>query len=520
MIRFAAVLCGLVWIVGCAEDPAIDDDDTTEDFVPEVIDPDRMFDDMALLASDEWGGRAPATEGNDLAVDHVEALFADLGLVPAGEDGTYRQHFPYERWGLTGPSALALDGDDLIEGTEFRPLTRSGAGDAVGVVVFAGYGLTVPPFDPAEYPDCPVDPGGYDDYATVDASDAIVLTMRRGPGDDEAIPDECPIPAVAEDDGDLWDFGFKAANARDHGALGLLLVQDYTHAAGLIEGEVGAAYYDAEFPVLTVDRDVMEGYLPLLPDWAAAIDAAYEPQSALTAVEADLSVSAETAQHQVPNLLGAVEGSGDEIVVIGAHIDHLGTDPITGEIYNGADDNASGTAVMVELARMLTGSGLQPERTVLFAAWNAEEDGLIGSCYYVGEPSYPHEDTIAVVSVDMVGAGDGQGLNLYGALYEEYTWLAQLMDLAAAEQGLPYDTLANMPVLASDHVCFITQGPTAVMAQTTGSHPAYHTPDDDIDHVSADNLEAAARLMWAALVPLAMAAEDPYLEQEWDPLGE
>lgn len=516
-----ALLCWFLLAGGCAEDPAIDDDDdTTDAFVPETIDPDRMFDDLTSLASDEYGGRAPATEGNDLAVDYVESIFADLGLVPVGEDGTYRQHFPYDRWDLTDPSTLALDGDGLVEGTEFRPLTRSGSGSATGAVVFAGYGLTVPPFDPAAYPDCPVDPGGYDDYAGLDPTGAVVLAMRRGPGNDEAIADECPIDGAALDDGDHWDFGYKAANARELGATGLLLVQNYAHSAALIEGEIGGQYYDADFPVLTVDRDVMEGYLPSLPDWADAIDDTYQPASATTELQADLSVSAETVVHLVPNLLGAVEGSGDEVVVIGAHIDHLGTDPITGEIYHGADDNGSGTTVMVELARMLVGSGLQPERTVLFAAFNAEEDGLIGSCYYVGDPSYAHEDTVAVISVDMVGAGDGQGLNLYGALYEDYTWLAQLMDLAAAEQGLPYDTWANMPVLASDHVCFITQGTTAVMAQTTGSHPVYHTPDDDIDHVSADNLEAAAELMWAALVPLTMATEGPYLDQEWDPLGD
>ena len=518
-----ALLCGFLLAASCTDDPATEDDDDSgdaDDFVPETIDPDRMFDDLTLLAADDWGGRAPATEGNDLAVDHVEAIFADLGLVPAGEDGTYRQHFPYERWNLTDPSELALDGDALLEGTEFRPLTRSGSGTTSGPVVFAGYGLTVPPFDPAEYPDCPVDPAGYDDYAALDTEGGVVLAMRRGPGNDEAIADECPINGAAVDDGDHWDFGYKAANAREHGAGALLLVQDYAHGASLIDGEVAGQYYEATFPVLTVDRDVLEGYLPSLPDWADAIDAAYQPASAATEVAADLSVSAETVEHQVPNLLGAVEGTGDEIVVIGAHIDHLGTDPITGEIYNGADDNGSGTAVMVELARMLAGSGLEPERTVLFAGFNAEEDGLIGSCHYVSDPSYSHADTVAVISVDMVGAGDGQGLNLYGALYEDYTWLAQLMDLAAEEQGLPYDTWANMPVLASDHVCFITQGTTAVMAQTTGSHPVYHTPDDDIDHVSADNLEAAAELMWAALVPLAMAGEEPYLEQDWDPLGD
>ena len=512
-------------LLACTDDPVDDDtaggddDDTTPVVDPEVIDPDRMYADLSLLASDEYGGRAPATEGNEMALEYVEGVFDEYGLSPVGEEGTYRQHFPYEKWELTGDSALSLGGDALVEGQDYRPMTRSGGGEAAAELVFVGYGMTVPAFEPADYPDCPLPETGYDDYDGVDVDGAVVLVLRHGPGDDVNVEDGCPANAAAHQDEDLWTFGYKAANAALHGAAAVILVQDYRHDASLLDGDVGVYYYEPDLPVVTAHRDVVEGYVPTLAEWAEVIDATHVPQPQQTGVQVELSVSAEVVEHQVPNLLGAVEGTGDEIVVIGAHIDHLGTDPITGDIYNGGDDNASGTAVMMELARMLATFGQTPQRTVLFAAFNAEEDGLIGSCHYVGDPSYPHEDTVAAISVDMVGAGDGGGLSLFGALMEDYQWLAQLMDTAAQEQGLPYDTLANVPVMASDHVCFITQDITAVMAQTTGSHAHYHTPDDTPENNSPDNLAAAAHLMWAALEPLAMGTEEPYLEGEWDPLG-
>ncbi len=523
MTRLFLLLVTLpILLMACDDDPDDDDtagDDDTAAVDPEVVDPDRMYDDLSLLASDEYGGRAPATEGNEMALQYVEGVFEEYGLVPVGEDGTYRQYFPFEKWELTSASSLNLGGEELVEGDDFRPLTRSGGGEAAGELVFAGYGMTVPAYDPAEYPDCPLPETGYDDYEGVDVTGEVVLVLRHGPGDDIAVESGCPANEAAHQDEDLWTFGYKAANAALHGATAMILVQDYRHDASLLEGDVGIYYYEADLPVLTVRRDRVEEPLPDLADWAEAIDAAHVPQSRATGVDVALTVSAAVVEHQVPNLLGSVEGAGDEVVVIGAHIDHLGTDSITGEIYNGGDDNASGTVVMMELARLLATCGVQPERTVLFAAFNAEESGLVGSCFYVGEPSYPHEDTVAAISVDMVGAGDGGGLNLYGALVEDYLWLAQLMDAAAADQGLPYDTFANMPVLASDHVCFITQEITSVMAQTTGPHAYYHTPDDTPANNSPDNLAAAAHLMWAALEPLAMGTEAPYLEGEYDPLG-
>jgi Zn-dependent M28 family amino/carboxypeptidase len=113
-------------------------------------------------------------------------------------------------------------------------------------------------------------------------------------------------------------------------------------------------------------------------------------------------------------LPGTDQELSEEVVVIGAHVDHLGKDPVSGGIYYGADDNASGTAVVMELARAFVLGGHKTARTVVFAAWNAEELGLIGSCEHVENPSFPISQTVAAWSIDMVGAGDGSGLPFTG----------------------------------------------------------------------------------------------------------
>ena len=507
----AALILGLC---GCPEDDPVPDDDPIP-VEPGVIDVDRMWDDLTYLAADEMGGRAPTTAGNDAAVDAVEAAFEEAGLVPMGDTG-YRQHFPYLRWEQNEASHVAVDARVLTEGTDFRLFDYSGSGNLTEEMVFAGFGLTVPPFEAADYPDCPVAETGYDDYQDLELAGRIAVVLRHGPGDDDAIAEDCPGNDVSLVDGDLWTFGYKAANAREHGAGAMILVQDYEHDSAVVEGTISEGYYDGAFPALSVDREELEVALPSLSGWAAAIVNDGVPNGQATGVNANVMVDAGVHEYQIANVLGAIPGTdpdiGHEVIVLGAHLDHMGTDAFTGDIYNGADDNASGTVVMMELARAFGEAGFEPARTILFAAFNAEEDGLLGSCYYTSDPVYPGENVHTMISVDMVGAGDGQGLYLYGALFEEYLWLADVMEGAAWDAGLDYDVIANIPILASDHVCFIAEAGVAVMAETTGSHPVYHTPEDDIDHVHADNLEAAAELLRATFLTLARGEEGQYLD--------
>jgi Zn-dependent M28 family amino/carboxypeptidase len=171
--------------------------------------------------------------------------------------------------------------------------------------------------------------------------------------------------------------------------------------------------------------------------------------------------------------------------------------------------------MVLELARGVREIGMEPARTLIFALFDAEEAGLVGSCYYVENPAYPIADIAAMFSVDMVGAGDGSGLALYGTTEPTLAGRADLMEAAAAEAGLTSTVERQVPIDLSDHACFYYADAPAIMATTPGDpatyHTTYHTPADTADSLSVADLQAAGDLLWAELVPLAMATEDSYL---------
>jgi len=481
------------------------------------LDPDRIFQDTAYLASEALEGREPGTAGNREACDYVQTLFEDLDLDPAGDGNDFRQAFDFWSWRLEGTPALSVGGIPYQAGDDYRVVRYSGSGQADAEIVFAGYGLTVPPFDPGEYPDCPLDPVGYDDYAGLDTTGKAVLILRQGPRGDEAAVDGCPADADCVGSQCLWTFTYKTRNAVAHGAAAVLFVQDYANPGSELPSvAIGEDGYDADTPVVFVNRDRIETALPDLPAWAAEIDSSLTPAGRPTGVQASLAVDAVLSQIRPENVLGAVPGfdpdlSG-QVVVIGAHLDHLGKDPVTGEIFYGADDNASGTAVTMELARLLRSLREPPARTVLFAGWNAEESGLVGSCYYVGSPAFPVADTLAAFSIDMVGAGDATGLALFGGTLPENEWLVDVMRESARRKHIDYYIYPVFPLAASDHACFADAGVPAMMAGTFGPHGTYHTPADTIDGILVDDLEVAAALMWAVLEPLARGTEQNLLD--------
>jgi hypothetical protein len=519
-------------LAGCPEDTADDDDDATaddddttaddddttsdddDDSGPvEQLDPQRIFDDVAYLASDEMGGRSPGTEGNEAALQYVESVFEEYGLVPVGDEGGYRQAFSFEQWQQLAPAALVLGGAELTEGSDFVVFSSSGSGDVTAEMVFVGYGLTVPAFDPGTYPDCPFAAGGYDDYADVDVTGKIALMLRHGPHDDEAYADECPGNEASVTPGDAWTFGYKAANASLHGAAAVILVGDYNHGASPVEGYIGGDYLVPDMPMVSPRRTLVEAEVADLEAWYDQIEATDQPYSQDTGAMATVTLEAELVEVHTANVHGVVPGSdpalADEVIIYGAHIDHVGTDA-EGTVYNGADDNASGSAVMLEMARMMARGGVEPARTVLFSAYNAEELGLIGSCHYVGEPIYPLEDTVAMLSIDMVGSGDGSGLIFYGGTYEPFSWLSDLAAAATEDAGLELAIAPMDATYNSDHGCFAWAGIPAMLALTLGPHGYYHTPEDTIDNILIEDLEAAASILWETLKPLATGNEDTF----------
>jgi Peptidase family M28 len=482
---------------------------------PFELDQDRVFGDVAWLAHDDRGGREPGTAGNEAAMDYIETHFMELGLTPAGEGGTYRQAFEFNQWKLTAPTSLVVNGVPYSS-EEYFTMSYSGSASAVAEVVFVGYGLTVPPFDPTAYPNCPLDPAGYDSYAGVDVTGRVALILRHGPDDDQDVFYDCPANSACDTSPCLWGFGYKTSNAKLHGAVAALVVQDYRHPANdILMGNIYEEYYQADVAGLFVHRGAVESALPDLQLWAATIDASGLPQSVQTGVIASINVQSELSTIQTENILGMVQGTDPtlsaEVIIVSGHLDHVGVNATSGAIFNGADDNASGTAVMMELARGAAHADFQPARSVLFAAWNAEEVGLIGSCYFVDNPTVPLVDTIAMFSVDMVGGGSATGVHAWNGTLSGYQWLMDTMQGSVNAQGWSYSVLPRDPMDVSDHVCFADAGVQSVMIDSIGTHDNYHTPLDDIDNVTADDLGVTAAIMWVSLETLALGLEDQYI---------
>jgi hypothetical protein len=442
-----------------------------------------------------------------MAAEFISRKFEIWGLEPAGDDGTYYQSFTLSSWYATAPVNLALEGGPTYEyGSDYRIFTYSGSVDVTAEVVFAGYGITVPPYNQTDYPDCTAPTAGYDDYASLDVADKIVLVLRHGPNDDPYwYYADCPtnIPEAAGS----WAFGYKSLNARLHGAEAMILVNDYNHGPGVASGTLNSYAYLPDMGAVRADRAIGETLVPDLEARQAVIDSTLVPTlvTGPTGQSMHMLVTASfDPEAQSQNVLGIIPGSdpeiGNEVVIVSAHYDHVGVSP-TGEIFSGADDDASGVAVMMEIAKVMASGSFAPKRTILFAAWGAEEAGLLGSEYYVNEdPKYPLEGTVAVLQMDMIGVGDSTGVNVFGGV--EFPDLFSQIAANADELSLASADLTSGG--RSDHAPFIDAGVPAVMFQTMGPHLYYHTPADSIDTIDRYELELTGRVVGATAYELAM----------------
>jgi len=482
------------------------------------LDPDRIYEDVEELSSAEYEGRAPGTEGNEKAIKFVADRFDELELGYAQGLDVYTKDFTYLVWDLTGTSELEVNGETLTQGPDFSVFEYSGGGEVTGEVVFVGYGMTVPAFKKADYPDCPLDTAGYDDYAGVDVTDKIALVLRRVPGDSEEIQNGCPANEPGQ--GEEWAlarFSYKAKNARLHGAKAMILVQNYNGEPEHGEGATLAEDHPQDFPAVFAHRDRVDEQITDLETWAGEIDDNFEPDSHATGINATVNVKSDSVEHDSTNIFGVFEGQDaqlkDEVIIVGAHIDGMGKQNTS--IYYGADDNASGTAVMLEMARAMKETDFKPARTMLFAGFNANIPDLYGSCNYANiDPIYPMEDTFIMFSLDMVGAGEGSGVYLAGADAPEDFWIVDLMNKAAEAEGISYAVAAESLFTQSDNVCFMMNEIPAFMISTLWQdmHQYSGTPDDTIDTITTKDLQAAAELTWVTLKVLAMGEEDDYVQ--------
>ncbi len=465
------LVIGLVALVGC------------QGAGVQNVEPDRAcFTELATALSDDaLEGRGIGSEGLEKAAALIEARFREAGLSDAGV--AYRQSFDVTVGVHAGDDNRL---EDLVLGTDFQPFGFSSNGAFEGPVVFAGYGIVA-------------DDLGYDDYAAVDVADKVVLAMRYEPQEND---DESPFEGKKPSR--YSDIRYKALKARQKGAKALVLVapargdDDPDKVPAL---QSGGPTSRAGLPVIQVTRAVADGWLeqggaPSLAELHATIDETGAPASrALREVIVAGSVDVVADQAPVSNVLASIPGAGelaDEVVVVGAHYDHLGYGgqgsmrPGERAIHNGADDNASGTAAMVcAMERLAAASSAENRRTIVGLAFTAEEIGLGGSAWYADHPVFPVENTVAMVNLDMVGRVRDGALQALGA--DTAPEWRELLGPLGERHGLSL-TMGGDGYGPSDHTSFYEKK-IPVIHLFSGTHAEYHTPDDDVETL---NLEGGA----------------------------
>lgn len=452
----------------------------------------NMHDVVYYLASDELEGRMVGTPGLQKAADYIADDFSKLGLktVP-GLDGYFQPFKMITRVDPDkGKTELSINDHPLKLGDDYIPLRASAESKVQAPVVFAGYGVS----DPAKH---------YDDYANLDAKGKIVLVMRFEPEDNDG-----KSRFAAKDDQWSTDATIprKVQIAMDHGAVGVILVNPAIHHDddGLISFR-SSFPFGSKVPLMQVTDAVADSLLkdggePDLKTLQTRIDSDLKPDSAaLKGVSVTMSFGIHRTEAQVENVAAMLPGEGphaNEYVVIGAHYDHLGHGgpgslaPWSHGIHHGADDNASGTAAVLEMADRFAHLGPQA-RTLIFITFSGEEEGLIGSSYFVNHPPIALKDVAAMLNLDMVGRMSNEKLLLGG----EGTATAFPELVQKADEGLPLrlGEFGKGGYGPSDHMSFARKK-IPVLFFFTGMHMDYHRPTDTADKINFKGMDEVVDL--------------------------
>ncbi len=446
---------------------------------------------VTYLASDELGGRYPGTDGARKAAEYIRKNLAAAGLELPADSGY--QSFPVVVGQKKGDhNTLEINSQQSQPGVDFEPMPFSGNGEHTAPVVFAGYGLKR-------------DGRGitWNDYEGVDVSGRWVMVLRGAPYQGQL---------KKQFMGQTKDRS-KATLAKDLGAAGLLFVSgprhdsaDYLVNPHIKKGDIG-------IPALHIKRSIANKMLPKtsIRELENSINREGKPNSFSTnqqiRASAQLFPEKATARNVVAHLKPANAGTKERYIVIGGHYDHLGMGgpntgsrrPDTSAVHNGADDNASGIAAMIELAEKLSAMRDSLRSHFIFVAFDAEEMGLLGSRHFVQTSPYDYKDYHAMINLDMIGRLRNENslqIGGVGTAKESQTIIRQINDTAAFTLGLSQQGYGP-----SDHASFYTKN-IPVFFLSTGPHLDYHTPADDADKLNYPGMKKVSGFVYSLALRL------------------
>jgi Zn-dependent M28 family amino/carboxypeptidase len=481
---------------------------------------DRYMKHVTHLARSEMKGRGNGMPELEQAAEYIASQFRIWGLKPAGANNTYFQPFEVTTGTSFGTAnQLSLNGGSLKINEDFVPIQFSTTAEAEGPVVFVGYGMTAPEMH-------------WDDYRGIDASGKIVVAFRHEP--QELDPKSLFAGTNFTSHASLMN---KAINAKQHGARGIVFITDPNNHTTEPD-EVGAATRNAETDDAGISaaharRDpIMKAFQAAGKDLAAIqrkIDTDLVSQSfELPDLRIKITTDVVRARKPVRNVVAAVIGTDpvlkDEWVVAGAHYDHLGLGEKSslapsqiGEIHHGADDNASGTAGLLEMARLASQNRQSLKRSVLFIAFAGEELGLLGSAYFTGQPTIPLDRVQAMINLDMVGRIQNDRI-FVGGVGTSPGFKAAIEDLnKSVNLNLDY---SDSGYGSSDHTSFnIKRIP--VLFFFSGLHSDYHKPSDTYEKINSTGAIKVMTLAYRMIDRIANSADRiQYTEvQELRPAG-
>jgi len=481
-----------------------------------------------FLASSHCRGRETGEQGMDVAAKYITTVFQGVGLQPAGDFGSYFQNV--KLWKLSLGDGIHLKIEEKKSGVtvekkaaldwDYLPVNLSSEQQVTAPLVFAGYGITAPDYN-------------YDDYKNLDARGKIALVMRHEPGEND--------PNSPFDGRRLSNHGTllsKILNAQKHGAVGILFATDPLNHETLTPSATGGTYWPSlvkermkdeedfqymrfspsmkligkdfgvRIPAVAIDgklANYLLGDEVSLRKIQEGMDSELKPNSfPLLDKKVSMGVFFKKEKVNAFNIVAKVEGSDpelkDEVVIVGAHYDHVGKDN-RGQVYGGADDNASGTAGVMELAKAFQNLEEKPKRTILFILFTAEEKGLLGSRYYVDNPIFPLEKTIAMINFDMISRNDVDQISVVGKY--QYPKLYEVID-EINKQSVNFDMNFAVEgfIRQSDHFPFMRKDVPSVFFNS-GMHDELHTPRDRVNLAIPDKTQKVTQLTFLTMWKIA-----------------
>lgn len=484
---------------------------------------EEFLEPIKFLSSDQLKGRGDGTRELDRAGDYIADRFRKFGLQPGGDNGKYLQHFDLVVGAKLGPKNVAVyrhgDHSEKLNLREaFVPLSFSASVSVEAPLVFAGYGITAPEYH-------------YDDYQGLDVGGRIVIVLRHEPqeNDEHSIFAGRQLTSHSE-------IANKATNAKNHGAKAVVLVNDLGNHPGqadeLLRLDEASGPQEMTIPVIQVKADTVNGWLKTsghtLEELRQAIDKdlsnhsmALDPSGRLA-----LTVEIERIHRKAANVIAELPGSepslADQYIVVGAHYDHLGLGEhdslaprLRGQIHHGADDNASGTSGVLELADALAHGKPRPRHSVVFICFAGEELGLLGSAYYTNHATFPLPQTVAMINMDMIGrvsnnrlyvGGTGTSPDFQKLVEDANGSVKLLLSYSASGYG------------ASDQTSF-TVHEVPVLFFFSGLHSDYHKPSDTWDKIDSVDGARVVELVWNVLQGLDALHDKPQFVRVAEPVA-